>query len=410
VTNNNNFFFPPQTSSISRTQAGWTAGAGVEQALTPAWSVRFEYDYMNFANQGSVTLPASAFLPAGRVGNIIGVLAEPAAASKVSADAHVVKLGVNYKFGQNPWSPAFDTPAPFFGKAPSDSWAPGWSFEGGGRYWYSWGRFQKDLPGSRANDKFLISRLTYDNTTANTGEFYGRIDTPFKVFVQGYVGGGSINGGRLNDEDWALIFNNPVAYSNTVSSVAGPLYYGTIDIGYDLIHSPGYKLGPFVGYNRYSYTMNAGGCTQIANLFSDCTGAAGAPMFPTSTISIVESGTWDSLRVGTSAETVLFDRWKLSGDIAYIPYTRFTGSDQHLLRVPTLVFNEKGTGQGVQAEAFLDYMVTNAFSVGVGGRYWSLWTTSGSDVANGVLQPRNDTYSTERLGVTFQASYKFGVK
>jgi hypothetical protein len=106
---------------------------------------------------------------------------------------------------------------------------------------------------------------------------------------------------------------------------------------------------------------------------------------------------------------MLFDRWKLSGDIAYVPYTKFTGSDQHLDRRPPLTFDEAGHGRGVQAEAFLNYLLTEQFSVGVGGRYWALWTTSGTDAVAGVVSPRNDTFRTDRLGVTFQASYKFDV-
>jgi hypothetical protein len=120
---------------------------------------------------------------------------------------------------------------------------------------------------------------------------------------------------------------------------------------------------------------------------------------------IRESGTWNSLRVGVSAQTMLYERWKLSGEVAYVPYTKFTGSDDHFLR--DLVIVEQGHGHGVQAEGFLTYMVTDAFSLGVGGRYWGLWTTSGTDVFDGVLLKRNDTYRTERAGVTFQGSYKF---
>jgi aryl-phospho-beta-D-glucosidase BglC (GH1 family) len=125
---------------------------------------------------------------------------------------------------------------------------------------------------------------------------------------------------------------------------------------------------------------------------------------------ITESDTWNSARVGFSAETQLFDRWKLSGDVAYVPYTKFTGTDNHFLR--DLVIAESGHGQGVQAEAFLNYYVTDALSLGIGGRYWALWTTSGSDtfifsgVSNGPSS-RNDTFRAERAGVTFQGSYKF---
>jgi outer membrane protease len=202
------------------------------------------------------------------------------------------------------------------------------------------------------------------------------------------------------------LVGSPVAYSNTVANVTGPLFYGTVNLGYDVLRGPGYKVGAFVGYNRYQYTMDADGCVQIANLNSDC---AGNRAVPTSVTGITEKDAWDSLRVGASAETMLFDRWKLSGDVAYVPYTKFTGTDQHLLR--NIVFDEHGQGQGVQAEAFLSYLVSDAFTVGVGGRYWSLWTTSGSDAVSGVAVPRNnDTYSAERLGVLFQGSYKFGIK
>jgi opacity protein-like surface antigen len=396
--------FPPVTNSASLTQVGWTVGAGVEQSLTPAWSIRFEYDYLNFGHQGSVAIPASLLGPVAI--NPLAFAVVPAATSNVSSDVHMFKLGLNYKFGQDPWAPGWGAPVPAFGKAPPMLFAPGWEFEGGGRYWYSWGRFQKDLPGGLSNDHSLLSRLTYDNLTANTGEFFGRIDTPVNVFLKGFVGGGSISGGHQNDEDWAP---TPfVSYSNTLAgNVTGPLFYGTIDLGYDLFRGPGYKAGPFVGYNRYSYTLNAGGCVQIANPNSDCTGAPGAPIEPTSHIGIIEQDTWDSLRVGAAAETMLVDRWKLSGDVAYVPYTKFTGTDQHLDRVPLLFLDESGHGSGVQAEAFLSYLVTSQLSVGVGGRYWALWTTSGTDVDNGVPQSRNDTYRTDRVGVTFQASYKF---
>ncbi len=417
--NNNGFSLEPEplTDAASLTQAGWTIGAGVEHALTPAWSIRLEYDYLNFGDQGGVTLPGSVFGPVSQItlpGVPIGGVPRPGrtifvfdavnpATAKVSSDIHMFKLALNYKLGQDPWSPAFN--GPLSGKAPAS--AAGWEFEGGGRYWYSWGKAQKDLAGSSTNDKTLVSRLTFDDMTASTGEVFGRIDTPANVFLKGYIGGGRINGGHLNDEDWGLGpangFPTPVSYSNTISSsVTGPLSYGTVDLGYDVLRGPGYKIGAFVGYNRYSYAMNGGGCVQIANPNSDC---AGNNAVPASTVGIIEQDTWNSLRVGVSADTVIFDRWKLSGDIAYLPYTKFTGTDLHVLR--DLVSDFQGHGQGVQAEAFLSYQVTDALNVGVGGRYWSLWTTSAADAAAGVVEPRNDTFRTERIGAMAQASYRF---
>ena len=36
------------TLASSATTTGWTVGIGVERALTPAWSVKAEYDYLDF--------------------------------------------------------------------------------------------------------------------------------------------------------------------------------------------------------------------------------------------------------------------------------------------------------------------------------------------------------------------------
>lgn len=403
--NNNPFLLttrPAVTNSTSRTEPGWTVGAGVEQSLTPAWSVVLEYDFLDFGRQGSVLIPASVFVPAEEP-------VEPIAAnSNVSSNIHMFKLGLNYKFGQDPWASGWGTTVPVIGKAPPVAFAPGWELEGGGRYWYSWGRFQRDVGVGQGRGRSLVSRLTYDNMTANTGEFFGRIDTPVNIFLKGFVGGGSISGGHLNDEDWnPPTFTDLLLYSNASSGkVTGPLAYGTIDLGYNLLRGPGYKAGAFVGYNRYDDTMNAGGCVQIANPFGPC---AADDVHPTSQTIISEKDTWDSLRVGAAAEMTLADRWKLSGDLAYVPYTKFTGVDHHLLFVPTEIFDESGHGHGVQAEAFLSYLVTDQFSVGVGGRYWAMWTTSASEMVVGSASRNDTTFRTDRLGVTLQASYKFDV-
>src|SRR5208283_20347 len=81
-------------------------------------------------------------------------------------------------------------------KAPVILVVSGWELDVGVRDWYSSGTFQKGLI-----PPALVSRLTYD-TTANSGELFGRIETPQNVFVKGNLGVGSLLGGQLNDEDW----------------------------------------------------------------------------------------------------------------------------------------------------------------------------------------------------------------
>ena len=390
-----NAVLPAQTTSATYSKLGWTIGGGVEQALTPAWSMSLEYDYFNFGN-GGVTAPTSFFqavFPNGYV-------ATPPFAANVNQNFQEVKLGLNYRFGADPgasWDASSKAAYPV--KAPPMV-ASGWEVEGGGRYWYSSGRFQKDLGAGPGVTNVLNSRLTY-TSTGNSGEFFARIDSPYRVFVKGFIGGGSLNNGTMNDEDW-LLFANSVPYSNTVSSVSGNMTYGTIDLGFNGLQGQYYKAGPFVGYNSYTENKSAYGCTQISNPNSDC-----VPAIPTSTLAITENDQWRSLRVGVNGEVMLTQSLKLSGDVAYLPYVKFTGTDDHVLRA--LVSPESGTGQGVQLEGIISYYVTPAFSIGAGGRYWAMWSDNSYTNFGGAPCPCQALpVKTERYGTFLQAAYKFG--
>jgi high affinity Mn2+ porin len=80
-------------SSVGHYQTGWTAGLGLEFAVSGNWTAKLEYDYVDFARQ---TYDLSGFaLP--------GVNVEPR--------VHLAKLGLNYQFGDAPWKPADAEPA-----------------------------------------------------------------------------------------------------------------------------------------------------------------------------------------------------------------------------------------------------------------------------------------------------------
>lgn len=389
-----NAFTPPYTTSTTVWKWGGTVGAGIEQALTPAWSMKFEYGFMGFG-AGGVPAPGSFVQPPGAP-----LTATAPATSSVSQDMHVVKLGLNYRFGMGGgragWPAASSSPS----ETPTAAMPLGWEAELGGRYWLSWGRFQKDLGStsipSMAN--VLNSRLTY-NSTANSGEFFGRVESPWNVFAKGFIGAGTISAGSLNDEDWFAFPTAP--YSNTLSSVLGTINYATADLGYNLFRTQDYKLGLFAGYNYYTENKTGHGCAQFANIGADC-----ASWFPTSVHVIVENNTWQALRVGVNGEIRLLDSLKLGADVAYLPYVKFDGSDNHLLR--GILSPEWGTGNGVQLEAVLSYYVTPGFSVGVGGRYWAMWTTDAYVAFGGTPCPCPTLPSkAERYGVFFQASYRF---
>ena len=391
-------------------KAGWTAGAGVERALTPAWSLRLEYDYLGFGHS-NVATPIS-FLQVVP-DDAAGYVQTPAGTTSISQNVQEVKFGLNYRFGVDPWARWADMPqvpiasAAWTPTAAPVAWFAGWELEAGVRYWYSSGKFQKDLGGttSAANANVLVSRLTYDSI-ANSGEIFTRIESPDRMFVKGFVGAGALSSGHMNDEDW-LIFGETVPYSNTISNpVTGTISYATGDIGYDALRAADYRLGAFVGYNYYRDKKDAYSCVQIANAFSDC-----VPAIPDNQLGISENDTWNSLRVGVNGDVMLLPGLRLNADAAVLPYTQFSGVDTHCLRTDVSNQNstETGHGIGVQLDAILSYYITPAFNVGAGGRYWAMWTNDNAYTnAFGTPCPcQTLPAKTERYGLLVQADYKF---
>jgi outer membrane protease len=270
----------------------------------------------------------------------------------------------------------------------------------GVRYVHGWGQFHKDLGISSVAS--LASRLTYDSTGTDGAEAFARVDTSFDLVVKGVFGGGT-GGGDMNDEDWGLPsppFAAFVPYSNTLSGVDDDIRYALVDVGYDWWRGASYKVTPFLGYSYFKQKMAALGCRQIANPNSDCTTA-----IPESVVGITENDTWRALRLGAAVNFDLAPDLTLSGEAAYLPYVHFAGTDDHILR--SLLSPEDGHGIGVQLEAMLSYAITPELSVGLGGRYWSMWTTSGVVNFGGTGQFVPMRYAAEQAHLLVQGSYKF---
>jgi hypothetical protein len=284
------------------------------------------------------------------------------------------------------------------------------------RYFGSSGRFQKDLGNfSSAGLPSLssVSRLTYADMLTNSGEFFARIDTPWNLFVKGYLGGGSTSSGQLNDEDFGIPLVGIYApYSNTLSSVTGNISYGAVDAGINVLSGPEYKVGAFAGYFQFNQAMSGFGCQPLANI--NC-----IPNVPSAGSSIItENDKWQALRVGVGGEMMLINRLAISADAAYLPYVNFSGVDHHFFgntgQIASVNPETSSNGAGVQLEALISYYATSQFSVGVGGRFWSLWTTDGQairTVDNGVpiapTPPQTFKGAVEQAGVFLQAAYKF---
>jgi hypothetical protein len=257
-------------------------------------------------------------------------------------------------------------------------------FDFGGRYWYSTGRIGYNYYGDTTS-AMLVSRLTYDNLTANSGEAYFRADIAWGLFLKGTIGAGSIGGGHLFDEDFPPGID---PYSKTSSDTRGTLNFGNLDLGYSFIHAPRARLGAFVGYGRWHEVANASGCTQLAGNPEVCVPglASGIPV-------IQETDTWNLLRVGLTGDVMLADRLKLSGEAAYIRASQ-KALDNHYFTFG--LDPASGNGSGYQLETVLAYQLTNAFNIGVGARWWHL-DTNATDSFDQLL-----TYDTNRYGVFFQ--------
>ena len=381
------------TSSASTTKWGWMAGAGVDHALSGRWSVKAEYDYLAFGHN-NITTPVSFLQTVPPNPFFVPVPGVPA---KASEDIHVFKVGLNYHLGgasvaDSDWGSGSIKDGPY-------ARIPGTEFEFGARYLYGWSRFQKDLGIAGLGASTLRSRLTYDGMNTNGGELFARLDTRQNFMVKGLLGFGSASNGQLNDEDWLLAASLP--YSNTLSKVDDRIAYGTVDAGYDWLRGSGSKVASFVRYSILNQNMKAFGCTQIANPFSDC-----VPPIPTSVLGITEKDTWQAVRLGSGVDFFVLPRVKVGADAAYLPYVWFDGTDNHVLR--TLVSPEDGHGQGVQVDLMVSYAFTDQFSLGVGGRYWAMWTTSGEANfgGSGLIIPQR--IAVEQAAVLVQGSYKFG--
>jgi outer membrane immunogenic protein len=88
-----------ETGSVSKTRVGWTAGVGGEVGLTPNWTIKVEYLYVDLGKvSSSVTSVGDLGIPppigcAGVAGDCTARFAHSA-----SLQSNIVRIGLNYKF------------------------------------------------------------------------------------------------------------------------------------------------------------------------------------------------------------------------------------------------------------------------------------------------------------------------
>src|SRR5262249_18582021 len=128
---------PELTNSNTQSVAFWggTGGIGIEQALTPAWSLKIEYDYVGFALRHVANVGRMAGVPVFG-GCVLTTILEPGTWGGTQT-LQELKVGLNYRWGAAPWArwpsaAATDAAGEMFAKAPQPPAVTGWAFEGGG--------------------------------------------------------------------------------------------------------------------------------------------------------------------------------------------------------------------------------------------------------------------------------------
>ncbi len=222
--------------------------------------------------------------------------------------------------------------------------------------------------------------------------------------VKGVIGAGSGGGrGTMHDEDWGLgppQHTDYIPYSNTLSDSGYELQYFLVDAGYDIWRTAATKIALFGGYSYFRQYLKSFGCKQIADPHSDC---SGRDEVPTTLLALTDTDTWRALRLGAVLDTLLAPGLKLTRR-GRLPPLREGLQPSTTICSSIESAPEWGDGAGVQLEAMLSYALTSELSVGVGGRYWSMWANGATD-KSGVIIPMH--FAAEQAALLVQGSYTF---
>lgn len=335
----------------------------------------------------------------------LALLASACMADAATAQAVVEKYG--------PLQNAVDVPRPYAIPLPPNA-NPRPQWEVGTRYWWSEGSTSFDIDSSRLDPTLYgspTSTLTYDGVTGNSLEFFMSVRNETDTFFKGFIGGGWLGGGSLDDEDF---FAGQVKFSDTYSEIDGEgSLYLTLDVGqdFDVGYSGNLVISPFVGFNYWQESIDAYGarCNRDDVGGAFC-GPPGSTAVPFGTKVITNKSMWSSLRLGTEVTARLFDRVTFRGDAAILPAAYLLNDDSHYLRSdlgPTPNIEDSGTGWGYQLEGELKIDVDDNWTLGAGVRYWYAETGGISEFIESRTEVDLQDFTSERFGVFGNVSYRF---
>ena len=273
------------------------------------------------------------------------------------------------------------------------------------------------------------SELIYEDLESNIIELEGEIKLPHRVFLRTQFGFGTINDGRLVDDDFvsatgATSFgasqSGPHRISRSFSNVDGDnMWYLNLDLGFKLwaTKDNAHFTRVFIGYQHWQEKVITTGVEQV-----ECTSFTGGNPFCESpgTVSFVGQKVisnevrWDSLRIGWEGSFRYSKRFRFDMDLAYIPISGLLNRDIHHLRTDLQQdpsFEMDGTGSGYNLEASFKYSLTKKILLSAGYKYWKIKASDGTwknlpVVGTQTIGNLNDL-SSSRQGVTAQLEYLF---
>jgi len=294
-----------QTVNISgyEQRRGWLAGVGAEYAFLGNWSVKAEYDYLDFSNHNGVILSGTLTSFAGTTSNV----ATLSPGVKIIERLHVAKVGLNYNFGPHPQpdiapvrtSRSYDWTGLYVGVEGAGSWAhanwlgfdpfSGYDIKGG---------FGGGVVGVRVQPSTFVAGVE--------AEWMGGRATGSRTDILPGFGGTSTQllGTRFDQ----------IAMATT--------QFGFVPTDRLLVYAKGgAALAHATHTNNFSFTANPGG---------------------TSSIFLDEGGVWHSGGVvGAGAEYAFFGNWSAKLEYDYI---RFADQQAFLPGTITEISPVLGTG------------------------------------------------------------------
>lgn len=242
------------------------------------------------------------------------------------------------------------------------AYEPGWEsgedslrFEGGLRYWYSWGSQEAGFPSASLDVK--------DQTQAI--EVHTRIDDlATQTYLKGMAGLGVKTTGDYT-------------FSGTSDEIGGKSNIGYIgaDFGYMPLGDMdgGFAGGAFAGYQYWNDSPDIGRGDYVTGI--------GADGLPSGGASAVDNLDIHALRLGLRGTAELGSMFDLQVEAAAVPYAHVTGTlGPHEINGVAVGPNTtmykssptslSGMGYGAMGEAMVGFHPTENFTVRFGGRAW----------------------------------------